>query len=233
MKTTSAVFCVCGTLIFTGVSAQANTVQVQEVITSPTETISGSFPVVPSNGGVYNGAVYAGVVNLNVDGVATTGFCIDPFHFSNPSSVTAAYNVVNLQDAPKPPGPMGAPAALEIEKLWGYVYSLGANITAENAAGLQIAIWDVVAAATHQTFTLATGQTDYHAQDFINHVTDTGYDGPVADLVGLTSVDLEHGQDYVVRSVPDGGATLGLLGFGFASLALARSRKNTKSQAAV
>src|SRR5262245_17412250 len=46
--------------------------------------------------------VYAGIVKLSVDGVATDGFCIDPFHWS----VTGPqpYNSEPLADGPKAPG---------------------------------------------------------------------------------------------------------------------------------
>lgn len=202
--------------------------QVQEIETSPTEIINGNFSYLG-----YSGGAYAGVVNLKVDGVAADGFCIDPFHFSNPSSVTATYDVVNLKDAPKPPGPMGAGAALEIEKLWGYVYSLSPSISAENAAGLQIAIWEVVVAASTAPGSFSLNDpTDYGAANFRSIVESPSYGGPIANLVGLKSQS-SSGQDYVVQGagdlttlgvpgVPDGGTTLGLLGVGSLSLILAR-----------
>jgi len=209
-------------LLVVGIPVQATSVTVQELGTTPTEVVYINSPYIP-----YSGYAYAGVVNLKVNGIATDGFCIDPFHFSNSSSVTANYDVVSLKDAPKPPGPMGAVAALEIEKLWGYVYSLSPTISAADAAGLQIAIWEVVAQYTvpAQSFSLGVGQSDYGAAVFRSIVESSSYNGPVADLVGLESQSLTEGQDYVIRSVPDGGTTLGLLGIGFVSLALIRSRK--------
>src|SRR3982751_6534031 len=43
--------------------------------------------------------VYAGVLKLTVDGVATDGFCIDPWHWSSNSALP--YELEPLANAPK------------------------------------------------------------------------------------------------------------------------------------
>ncbi len=113
--------------------AQAFTVD--ELGVSPGETATISVT------GFYTGEVSVGVLKLVVDGVAADGFCIDPYHFSLSSS--AGYEFRALAMAPKLPGTMGATKAEAIRKLWAMAYS--PNMTSEEAAGLQLAIWETVA----------------------------------------------------------------------------------------
>jgi hypothetical protein len=206
------------------ITTGAVTVSVRELGTDPYKIVN--IHSGPLN---YNGGAYAGVVNLLVDGKPMDGFCIDPFHFSNPSTVTAPYQVVPLSSAPKTPGPMTPAAASEIALLYAYVYALPENagkphgITAENAAGLQIAIWQIIAASTGGDFSLMPGQQDFGAQGFRNIVEAPGYTGPKANLIALKTVGAS-GQDYLVPNVPDGGATALLLVFGTTAL-LAFRRK--------
>ncbi len=103
---------------------------VQELGVSPGETASISVT------GFYTGDVSVGIIKLVVDGVAADAFCIDPFHFSLSSS--SGYQFRSLSDGPKLPGTMGPIKAEAISKLWAMAYS--PDMTAEEAAGLQIAI---------------------------------------------------------------------------------------------
>src|SRR5262249_10867578 len=152
--------------------------------------------------GTFN--AYAGVIKLLVDGSPMDGFCIDPFHFS--STTPLAFDTIDLASAPKPPGPMGADAALMIEQLWQQYYSPA--MSNEDAAGLQIAIWEIVdAAIPAASFTLNSGN-DFGASTFIAWVTANHATAPAADLIGLTG----PGQDYVVQRVPDGGSSVALVG---------------------
>ncbi len=119
---------------------QAVPVTVKEVSVSPARIVN----VEISN--FYSGNVYAGVVNMLVDGVATKGFCIDPFHFSSSSALP--YESIALADAPKSylpyfSGEMGLAKADQISKLWGMAYS--SSMSADAAAGMQLAIWEIVA----------------------------------------------------------------------------------------
>jgi hypothetical protein len=179
-------------------------------------------------------SVYAGIVNLQVDGVPTQGFCIDPYHWSVSGPQT--YSLVPLTSAPKPPGgPMNAATATQIEQLWGHYFS-SALSSSSVAAGLQIAIWELVTGAGNSgnsgTFTL-NSHNDYGASTFISWVDSTP-NAPTTDLVGLTG----PGQDYVIPSgpqdsvtpsVPDGGATVILLGL--ASLGLVLTQRKLKLRA--
>ena len=164
-------------------------------------------------GTFYSGGVYAGVVNLQVDGVAMQGFCIDPFHFASKSALT--YEMVPLEDAPKAYlpdflGAMGNFKADQISKLMGMAYS--PNMYPNAAAGLQIAIWEIVAG---EDFKIITTTQDFGAADLLAQLPN--YKGPKANLIALTG----PGQDYVIATVPDGGATAALLGLGLAWLAFA------------
>lgn len=187
--------------------ASATPVTVQEVgvgaheIANITSSDLAPYSNVPIN-------VYAGVIKLLVDGVPTNGFCIDPFHMS--PSGPLGYNTINLSDAPKPPGPMGVAAALKIEQLWQQYYTPAISDT--TAAGLQIAIWEIVDQAIASE-TVSINGNDFGASTFLDWVN-THSDAAAADLVGLTG----PGQDYVVQRVPDTGWTIALLGVSFIAL---------------
>jgi hypothetical protein len=145
---------------------------------------------------------------LQVDGLPTQGFCIDPYHWS--LSGPQSYSLVPLTGAAKAPGgPMNAGTATQIEQLWAHYFSSALG-SSDVAAGLQIAIWELVTGTGNSgntgTFSL-NSSNDYGASGFINWV-DTNPSAPAASLVGLTG----PGQDYVIPSVPDGGTTVILLG---------------------
>jgi hypothetical protein len=164
--------------------------------------------------------VYAGVLNLTVNGVATDGFCIDPFHWS--VSGPQEYNTEALADAPKSPvNGMGAANALKIEQLWSHYYSH--DMGNEDAAGLQIAIWEIVGGLNFHL----DSAPDYGAGSMLEWVN-ANPNATAASLIAVTG----PGQDYVIpiatpntnTNVPDGGQTALLLGAGLAGLAIMRSR---------
>ena len=181
-----------------------DSVTVAESGVNPTEIVQVSITGQQPGQITYSGGVYAGINQLLINGSQTVdGFCIDPFHFSSSSSLP--YTVVDLANAPKSDN-MGTANAVLIQRLWGSYFS--PTMSAQNAAGLQIAIWELV---DPTGFQLANGQYDYGASGFLSTVESSNYSGPVADnLVALTG----SGQDYVVQSVPDGGTTAVLLGMG-------------------
>ena len=192
---------VSGVCALSALSAKANSVTVQEVGVNPTEIVSINSATLGNNL-----SVYAGLNKLLVNGVATDGFCIDPFHWS--VSGAPYYDSQPLDVSPKAPGgPMGSAKAKEIEQLWLEYYSPA--IDAAHAAGLQIAIWEIVGGTG---FSL-NGTEDYGAGAMLAWVV-ANPNAATANLLGLTG----PGQDYVVPnsggggSVPDGGATLLLLG---------------------
>jgi hypothetical protein len=215
---------VIGWAMLAGVAASANIgpVTVTDVTdwnTTPEEIANVNVPYLG-----YSGGVYAGINTLLVkNGSSSTtynGFCIDPFHWAA-SGPTSPYYIVPLVDAPKPPATLNAGTALQIEDLWAEFYS--PTMTSPHAAGLQIAIWELVSSnavandslPAHEAFSL-NGINDYGASlDLASLAT---YHGPAANLMALTG----PGQDYVVDSVPDAGGTLMMLALTLGALVLAR-----------
>ena len=175
-------------------SAQALTVQ--ELGVSPGETAGISVA------GFYTGDVSVGILKLVVDGVAADGFCIDPYHFSLSSS--SEYQFRSLADAPKLPGTMGAIKAEAVSKLWAMAYS--PNMTSEEAAALQLAIWETIAGDNFSVL-----GNDYGASFLLQRLE--SYSGNGANLIALSG----PGQDYVTP-VPDGGSTLIFLALAAAGL---------------
>jgi len=192
--------------------ASATPVTVQEMGIDPAhETVE---PTSSTLGTVW---AYAGIIDLQVNGVAVDGFCIDPFHWS--ISGVQNYNSVDLSTAPKAPvNGMGATTALEIEQLWEQYFS--PTMSSQDAAGLQIAIWELVGGSNFKL----DSTPDYGAGDMLNWLNNNS-SAPGADLIAVTG----PGQDYVIpgsgphgQRVPDGGATALLLGFAMAGLFVAR-----------
>ncbi len=160
--------------------------------------------------------VYAGIIDLSVNGKLTDGFCIDPYHWS--ASGVLNYNTEPLGTAPKPPGPMGSATALKIEQLWAADFSPG--MSNNSAAGLQIAIWELVSSAVAPgSFTLVSGN-DYGASNLISWVN-AHPNAPAANLIAVTG----PGQDYVIPCVPDSATTVGLLGLTLLLLLAASHKK--------
>jgi hypothetical protein len=210
LKRLSLVF---GVSAFAVLSAHANPltsgqiVTVQEIAVSPNQIVTITSPI---NGVSTTVSVYAGVTKLLVDGVAYDSFCIDPFQYS--SSGNQPYVVAELAAAPLPYFTMGAAEANTVAKLWALNYSPTMN--ASNAALLQIAIWEVIGGG--HGFSVA-GAWASSAQTLVNQATGSAV--APANLLALTNGAY---QDYVVQNVPDGGATIALLGFGLLMLASAR-----------
>jgi hypothetical protein len=206
-------------------SAVANTVvTVYEVKTDPNLYVDVKIP------SLYTGTVYAGIVNLLVDGNPTYGFCIDPYHFS--ATTPLSYQEVDLSQAPKAPGPMTAAAADQIRRLWAADFS--SSMTALDAAAMQVAIWEIVTDGDTTKFQLQ------HAHDLSvdtalkarvsDFLADSLSSGPMASLIGLThplQPGQPDGQDYVIAT-PDLGMTAGLLGFATIGLFGFRARLSNR-----
>jgi hypothetical protein len=138
----------------------------------------------------FNGFAGAGIKKLRVDGVAMNGFCIDPFTMARHSS--PGYKFVPLTKAPEAPWTLSASEATEISDLWAMFYKPKMKNT--KAAGLQIAIWEIVGG---DDFTVV-GKS-YGANRMLAALQT--YSGPGANLIALTG----PGQDYVVRTPPGQG----------------------------
>jgi hypothetical protein len=187
--------------------------------TTPMEDVTVNDPLLNLND--YS-PIYAGINTLQVNDngkiTINNGFCIDPFHWSVGSS--PSYYIVPLTGAPKSPAELNAITATEIEELWSEYYS--PTMSSPNAAGLQIAIWELVSSnavvndglPAADAFTIISSYDSVAANDLDSLANP---DLPVANLIALTG----PGQDYVI-AVPDGGATSIMLVLTVSALVLAR-----------
>ncbi|MGP8198871.1 MAG: hypothetical protein ACLQU4_05145 [Limisphaerales bacterium] len=190
--------------------------------TTPVEVVNINDPFLN-----YSGGVYAGINTLQItDNGNTTinnGFCIDPFHWS--ISGPADYSTVPLIDAPKDADQysvqLNAFTATEIEDLWALYYS--PTMSSPNAAGLQIAIWELVSSNAVATGNLpaadAVSITSIYDSVATNDLDSLAtFNGSPANLIALTG----PGQDYVIAAVPDGGETFIMLALTLGGLVVAR-----------
>ncbi len=200
-------------------NVNAGSVTVTEITdwnTTPMEVVNVYDPLLN-----YSGGVYAGINTLEVtDGASSTdhnGFCIDPFHWSanGPSS---PYYIVALTNAPKSPARLNAFTAKEIEDLWALYYS--PTMSSPSAAGLQVAIWELVSSNAVATDGLPAADafliTSYDYGASADLASLANYDGPAASLIAVTG----PGQDFAI--VSDGGETFIMLALTLSALVLAR-----------
>ena len=174
------------------------------------------------------GEVYAGIYNQTVDGMATPSFCIDVSRQIYAGQTFNNYSYTDLSLAPlAPAGPMGSAAATDIEKLWAAYYSPSMNN--QDAAALQVAIWEDVAAKVG-TYSITVSGNDPVTTEAATMLGSLSSLTAQADLVGLVSPD---GQNYVVPAdlapVPE-PTTAGCFLLGLGALAcFQRFTKNRRS----
>src|SRR5438477_9049268 len=106
----------------------------------------------------FNGVVAAGIKRLVVGGQTMDGFCIDPF--TRAVSSSQGFSFVPLTQAPEAPWTLNSTKAVEIKDLWSMFYS--PNMSQKNAAGLQLAIWEIVGGSSFQVI-----GKDYHASEML------------------------------------------------------------------
>lgn len=215
-------------------NAHATPVKVQELGMGARESVWITSPTLNSGNPV---DVWAGVVNLGINpntpgAYQTSGFCIDPFHWS--ISGVQDYQMVQLADAPKAAtsggvAGMGTTTALKIEAIWNKYYQPSQSNWNQNAAGLQIAIWELVdasPAADGLTITFPDSAHDYGASGMVSWVNGADLSKVTkTSLVGVTG----PGQDYAIPgSVPDGGSTGLLLGLGLAAIGFGVREKSRR-----
>ena len=138
----------------------------------------------------FNGFVGAGIKKIQVDGVQMDAFCIDPFTMALRSS--PGYKFVPLTKAPEAPFTLSASEATEISDLWAMFYNPG--MKENKAAGLQLAIWEIVGGDDFSVI-----GKDYGASLMLAALR--SYSGPGAGLIALAG----PGQDYVVLRPPGQG----------------------------
>jgi len=122
--------------------------------------------------------------------VQMDAFCIDPFTMALRSS--PGYKFVPLTKAPEAPFTLSASEAIEISDLWAMFYNPG--MKENKAAGLQLAIWEIVGGDDFSVI-----GKDYGASLMLAALR--SYSGPGAGLIALTG----PGQDYVVLRPPGQG----------------------------
>ena len=212
------------TAVLAAISLRATPVTVQEVGTG-----AGTDVYITSSTLGSNLHVFAGVIDLKINGSATNtqGFCIDPWHYS--VSTTQNYQLVSLDAGPLLPDNMGTDAARQIEELWNHFYTSG--ITNTDAAALQIEIWKIVdLGVSGGTFSLVSASSSVLSAITTMNTWLTGIDpnGTTANLVAVTKLDSRGvGQDYVIPNVPDGGTTVALVGLALIGLLAFRRKFRT------
>ncbi|MGA2686064.1 MAG: hypothetical protein ABSF51_13535 [Verrucomicrobiota bacterium] len=200
-----------------------NPSQIVNLLVSP---VGGSL--VPS----FSGGVYAGIYNETINGVFTPSFCIDVAHDVYVGEQFTDYSYAALADAPDTPaGPMGAPTAIAIEKLWAkYFTAAQADNSGVTAAALQVAIWEAEGGGQ----LLGNGSPGYT----VTESDGAGVSALVATMLGalpsltaeadLVAIVSPDGQSYVV-AVPEAttviAGTLLLLPLGASTLRILRRQR--------
>jgi hypothetical protein len=207
----------CGAGLFTGILTANAQGTVTFVGVNPVEVVnvqsSGviTFPVT---------GAYAGIYNQVIDGQPTPSFCIDVFRDAILNQPYMDYSYVNLASAPlSPAGPMGSGAATDIEKLWA-AYFPAATLSGQDAAALQVAIWEDVALNVG-TYTLTFSGNNPVTIEAASMLANLPNLTVQADLVGLVS---PTGQNYVVPAPAPEPTTLALASLGGLGVLLLRRR---------
>jgi len=173
-------------------SASATTVTFDNV--NPNEVVNLTDPWISSG-------VYAGIYNLTVDGVATPSFCIDVADENN-GNTFSDYYYSDLASAPlAPAGPMGSTAATDIEKLWAAYYS--PSMDSQDAAALQVAIWEDIAVNATTPYTLTVSGNDPVTTEATAMIANLVNLSAQADLVGLVGPNGPSGEQSYVVAVPE------------------------------
>ena len=150
----------------------------------------------------FSSEVQAGIYNLIVDGVATPSLCIDVGDVTGAGPFTDYY-YSSLAAAPlAPAGPMGVTAATDIEKLWAAYYSPSMN--SQDAAALQVAIWEDIAAyvGTYTTTVSGNDPVTTEATGMLNNLPTLTQ---LADLQALVGPNGPGGEQSFVVAVPEPG----------------------------
>lgn len=164
----------------------------------------------------YSGDTDVGFATYKVgNGPVVDSFCIDPYDPSIAQSEN--YTAVSLSASPVTSFgnvAMGASTAVTIEKLWAMNYTAAlSSIT--TAAALQEAIWKAIAESAGGTVT----GVEYESAANAMLVDTQSYQGGLPPLFAWSNNSY---QDYI--GVPDGGATVALLGFSLSGLEIIRRK---------
>lgn len=221
MSTPSKFLIVSSLVIFSSAAARAETL-VLKAVDGVSSGIGASKNTVLSING---GSSYAGVYDLEIDGRAAQGFCVEPAQ-SVSLNTPYIYQALSL-DAAYP----GAPQRVnDLELLLGKYGSL--PMTPLHSAALQISLWEITGDdraydlgggnfSIVDTNTLqAGGFTDSEAielaRDWLANLTGT-------KRARVTVYRHDTAQDIITwQNVPDGGSTVALSGLSLLGLTVAR-----------
>ncbi len=206
------------------------------IIDSPNPSQIVTLTVTPAGGSLVPSfgpaGVYAGIYNETINGVFTPSFCIDVAHDVYVGEQFTDYSYAALADAPDTPaGPMGAPTAIAIEKLWAkYFAAAQADTSGVTAAALQVAIWETEGGGQ----VLGNGSPGYT----VTESDGAGVSALVATMLGalpsltaeadLVAIVSPDGQSYVV-AVPEATTVIAaaflLLPLGASTLRILRRKR--------
>jgi hypothetical protein len=208
---------------------------------SQTTTLNVNIPAHGSTAAFsYSGGVYVGFHTYHIESGSFQqykSFCID--FYDHTSTATHEYTATSLESAPLSTFgdvAMGAGASQTIKALWALNYddALAAATAATpnytKSAELQLAIWKAIAIGSGGT---ATGST-YNAGANTMLASAASYSGTLPGLFAWSNSDAyEKFQDFIgipnspidpPPGVPDGGATVALLGIALSGLAAIRKK---------
>ena len=122
---------ILATLLLASTSAFASPVNLSFISTNTTK-----YTQVSVNGSNLNTSI--GSYNLNIAGVSTVGFCVDPFQWA--SSTTSSYDKSSL-DASDFTAGNGATRFANVQKLYDNAYAGLSGAT--QTAGFHLALWEI------------------------------------------------------------------------------------------
>lgn len=254
MKRVTGLAAVCAVLAVPGLVSYAGLVRAEQVnatFNSVSPSRSASFST--NSGSNYTGTV-AGVFNFtggSGDGLDLApigneqfvGFCIDLADEIRYNE-TWTWDVIDLAQAPDPINDnfMGATKAGDLSRMLAtYLpdFSTASTLSADQAAGLQLAIWEIVWETSDSTYSLSSGNARFTSDADAINLANTYLDSSQWKGTGLTNLkalSLPSGtgttpqvQDFVVQVVPIPAAAWLFGSALFGAVAIGRRKAKVKA----